>query len=60
MSNINNGFKYYRDGFMMVYLDAIHVCGKSWDEHVLHVKFVLGRVGKPEIYAKLQKESLEF
>ena len=41
--------------FVLVYLDDIVIYSRIEEEHMLHLKFVLGLVRKHKLYAKLSK-----
>lgn len=52
---MNDPFRPIIDEFVLVYLEYILVFSKSWNEHVCHVKKVLGVLKNEKIYVKLSK-----
>ena len=40
---------------VIVYLDEILVCSKTWDEHLKHVKQTLDVLKRENLYVKLSK-----
>ena len=51
----NYVFRTFIYDFVIVYLYDIIVFGKSWEEHVNHVKLVLDNLKKEKLYVKLSK-----
>ena len=55
MRLMNDIFRPYLDKFVVVFLDDILVFSKSPEEHVRHLREVLGFLRKHKLYAKLSK-----
>ncbi|KAH0765510.1 hypothetical protein KY285_001381 [Solanum tuberosum] len=55
MSLMNGVFKPFLDSFVIVFIDDILVYLKSEEEHVNHLRSVLGVLGKQKLYAKFSK-----
>ncbi|WMV12910.1 hypothetical protein MTR67_006295 [Solanum verrucosum] len=55
MSLMNEVFKPFLDSFVIVFIDDILVYSKSEEEHVNHLRVVLGVLGKQKLYAKFSK-----
>nr|XP_016474803.1 PREDICTED: RNA-directed DNA polymerase homolog [Nicotiana tabacum] len=52
---MNQVFREYIDEFIVVYLDYIVVYSQTMEEHLEHLRKVLGRLRGHELYAKLSK-----
>ncbi|KAH0759738.1 hypothetical protein KY290_023231 [Solanum tuberosum] len=55
MSLMNEVFKSFLDSFVIVFIDDILVYSTSEEEHVDHLRIVLGVLGKQGLYAKFSK-----
>jgi hypothetical protein len=54
-SHINSALREYLDDFYVAYFDDILIYSKSMEEHVKHVRKVLGNLLKHGLYASLEK-----
>ncbi|GKB93218.1 putative reverse transcriptase domain-containing protein [Tanacetum coccineum] len=55
MDLMNRVFRPYLDKFMIVFIDDILIYSKTREEHVKHVRLVLGQLKKEKLYAKFSK-----
>jgi len=55
MRVMNDVLRPFIDHFVMVYLDDIIVYGKTWEEHLKHVKQTLDVLKQENLYVKLSK-----
>lgn len=55
MRVMNDVLRPFLDEFFIVYLDEILIFIKSRDEHVMHVRKVLGVLKKEQLYLKMSK-----
>jgi hypothetical protein len=55
MHVMNDVFRPFLDGFVIVYLDNIIIFSETWDEHVRHVKQVFDTLQREKLYVKLSK-----
>ncbi|GJS78373.1 putative reverse transcriptase domain-containing protein [Tanacetum coccineum] len=55
MDLMNRVYRLYLDKFMIVFIDNILIYSKTQEEHVEHLRLVLGRLKKEEPYAKFSK-----
>ncbi|WMV09679.1 hypothetical protein MTR67_003064, partial [Solanum verrucosum] len=55
MSLMNRVFKPFLDSFIIVFIDDILVYSKSEEEHVDHLRIIMGVLGKQRLYAKFSK-----
>ena len=52
---MNSVFMEYLDRFVVVFIDDILVYSKNDEEHVEHLKLVLGKLREHQLYAKFSK-----
>jgi hypothetical protein len=52
---VNDTLRDFLDRFVVVYLDDILIFSTSLEEHISHVKKVLGRLQEAKLYAKAEK-----
>ena len=55
MSLMNNVVSEYLHKFFIVYFDGIPVYSDTWEEHLEHIRKVLQRLRKENVYAKVSK-----
>ncbi|GJQ95830.1 putative reverse transcriptase domain-containing protein, partial [Tanacetum coccineum] len=55
MDLMNRVCRPYLDKFMIVFIDDILIYFKTWEEHVEHLRLVLGLLKKEKLYAKFSK-----
>ena len=55
MRLMNGVFKPFLDSFVIAFIDDILVYLKSEEEHVNHLRTILGVLGKQSLYAKFSK-----
>ena len=55
MTLMNKVFMEELDRFVMVFIDDILVYSKSAEEHEQHLRVVLGKLRKHQLYAKFSK-----
>jgi hypothetical protein len=55
MRVMNDVFRPFLDDFVIVYLDYILIFSGTWDEHVRHVKQVLGTLQREKLYVNFSK-----
>ena len=55
---MNDIFREFLDDFVVIYLDDILIFSKNQEEHESHVRLVLNKLRKKDLYAKLEKCSL--
>lgn len=53
MGNVYFGVRL--DDFLIMYINDLLIYSKTWEEHVMHVRKVLGRLREHELYAKPEK-----
>ncbi|GJZ79098.1 putative reverse transcriptase domain-containing protein [Tanacetum coccineum] len=55
MDLMNRVCRPYLDKFVIVFIDDILIKSRTWEEHLEHLKLVLGLLKKEELYAKFSK-----
>ncbi|GKA61750.1 reverse transcriptase domain-containing protein [Tanacetum coccineum] len=55
MNLMNRGCRHYLDKFVIVFIDDILIYSKTREEHVEHLRLVLGLLKKEKLYAKFSK-----
>ena len=55
MKLMNGLIEPFIDSFVIVFIDDILIYSKSKEEHVGHLRIVLGVLGKQKLYAKFYK-----
>ena len=55
MRVMNDVLRSFLDDFFIVYLDDIFIFSETCEEHVKHVKLVLGVLKKEKFYLKMSK-----
>ena len=48
-------FKDYLDVFVIVYLDDILIFSKTWEDHLKHIRIILGILRKEKLFGKISK-----
>jgi hypothetical protein len=51
----NDVFRPFLDDFLILYLDDTLIFSGTWDEHVRHIKKVLGTLQREKLYVKFSK-----
>lgn len=52
---MNTTFRLFLDTFVVVVIDNILVCSKDVNNHMSHLRLVLGKLKEHQLYAKLNK-----
>ena len=55
MNITNDVFRSFIDDFVIVYLDDILIFNRTWEDHVKHVKQVLGVLTREKLYLNMPK-----
>lgn len=55
MRLMNKVLKEFLESFVIVYLDDILICSKTWDENLMHIRRVLEKLGEEKLLINLKK-----